>query len=291
MEPRLSYVIAGARARLAAAGLESSDAALDADVLARHVLGWDRARLLTALRNPAPSGFAGRYLPLVCTLNATRVTDTFARLLGVNQPTFDRLALEAAPGSGGLVLVPHLDGEACVHDLRLYEIKELAKVADLVGDGQTVRARLARRVVPAGIEAIVGAAADVGGGLEVVTDRILHARDDDLDERREYDVAIHVSDLGGRLHLAIQRDDAPTPVELSSLKAPIAAIRAGLKALAEQWDYSRPMVEQPVFDTSMFTLAANGEALEQHLRKFLGDDIDRWERIHLLPFTNEFLPK
>lgn len=65
MEPPLSDVIAGARAMLAAAGLESSDAALDADVLARHVLGWDRARLLTALRNPAPGGFAGRYLPLV----------------------------------------------------------------------------------------------------------------------------------------------------------------------------------------------------------------------------------
>jgi xylulokinase len=60
------------------------------------------------------AGFAdatGRFLPLVCTLNATKVTDTVARLLGVDLDRFDELALAAPPGAGGLVLVPHLDGE------------------------------------------------------------------------------------------------------------------------------------------------------------------------------------
>jgi xylulokinase len=60
------------------------------------------------------AGFAdatGRYLPLVCTMNATKVTDTVARLLGVDHAQFDALALEAPAGAGGLVLVPHLDGE------------------------------------------------------------------------------------------------------------------------------------------------------------------------------------
>jgi xylulokinase len=60
------------------------------------------------------AGFAdatGRYLPLVCTMNATKVTDAVARLLGVDHDRFDSLALEAPPGAGGLVLVPHLDGE------------------------------------------------------------------------------------------------------------------------------------------------------------------------------------
>ena len=60
------------------------------------------------------AGFAdatGRYLPLVCTMNATKVTDAVARLLGVDQAQFDALALEAPAGAGGLVLVPHLDGE------------------------------------------------------------------------------------------------------------------------------------------------------------------------------------
>ncbi len=60
------------------------------------------------------AGFAdatGRYLPLVCTMNATKVTDAVMRLLGVDAARFDQLVLEAPPGAGGLVLVPYLDGE------------------------------------------------------------------------------------------------------------------------------------------------------------------------------------
>jgi xylulokinase len=62
----------------------------------------------------AVAGFAdatGRYLPLVCTLNATRVTDAVARLLGVDHAGFDDLALSGPAGAGGLVLVPYLAGE------------------------------------------------------------------------------------------------------------------------------------------------------------------------------------
>jgi xylulokinase len=60
------------------------------------------------------AGFAdatGRHLPLVCTLNATKVTSAIARLLGVDDDGLDALALAAPSGSGGVVLVPHLDGE------------------------------------------------------------------------------------------------------------------------------------------------------------------------------------
>jgi xylulokinase len=62
----------------------------------------------------AVAGFAdatGRYLPLVCTLNATKVTDTMARWLGVGLAGLDALALHAPHGSGGVVVVPYLDGE------------------------------------------------------------------------------------------------------------------------------------------------------------------------------------
>ena len=62
----------------------------------------------------AVAGFAdatGRYLPLVCTLNGTKVLDAVARLLGVDHGGLDELAIEAAPGSGGLTLLPYLDGE------------------------------------------------------------------------------------------------------------------------------------------------------------------------------------
>jgi xylulokinase len=60
------------------------------------------------------AGFAdasGRYLPLLCTLNATKVTDAVARMLAVEPAGLDALALAAGAGAGGLVLVPHFDGE------------------------------------------------------------------------------------------------------------------------------------------------------------------------------------
>jgi xylulokinase len=60
------------------------------------------------------AGFAdatGRFLPLVCTLNAARVLDAMARLLAVSLEGLSDLALSAPAGSGGLVVVPYLEGE------------------------------------------------------------------------------------------------------------------------------------------------------------------------------------
>lgn len=60
------------------------------------------------------TGFAdatGQFLPLACTLNGARVLDATAHVLGVNRDELSRLALDAEPGSGGLVLVPYLEGE------------------------------------------------------------------------------------------------------------------------------------------------------------------------------------
>lgn len=59
------------------------------------------------------AGFAdatGRYLPLVATLNATRVTETVAGWLGADTAEFVELALQAQPDPG-LVLKPYFDGE------------------------------------------------------------------------------------------------------------------------------------------------------------------------------------
>lgn len=55
-----------ARVSFERAGIAPDEAALDADVLARHTLGgWERGRLLAGLRDPAPSGFAAAYAALV----------------------------------------------------------------------------------------------------------------------------------------------------------------------------------------------------------------------------------
>jgi xylulokinase len=77
------------------------------------------------------AGFAdatGRFLPLVCTLNAARVLDAAAALLGVDHRRLSELALSAPAGAGGLTLVPYLEGErtpnhphatGALHGLRL----------------------------------------------------------------------------------------------------------------------------------------------------------------------------
>jgi len=60
------------------------------------------------------AGFAdttGRFLPLVATLNAARVLDAAAKLLGVDHERLAELALSAPAGADGLVLVPYLEGE------------------------------------------------------------------------------------------------------------------------------------------------------------------------------------
>src|SRR6185312_11796880 len=60
------------------------------------------------------AGFAdatGRFLPLVCTLNAARVLVAAASMLNVDLDQLAELALAAEPGAGGLTLLPYLDGE------------------------------------------------------------------------------------------------------------------------------------------------------------------------------------
>jgi len=62
----------------------------------------------------AVAGFAdatGRFLPLVATLNAARVLDAIAGLLGVTHDELGALALQAEPGADGVVLVPWFEGE------------------------------------------------------------------------------------------------------------------------------------------------------------------------------------
>jgi len=53
----------------------------------------------------------GRYLPLVCTLNAARVLTAAAHLVGTDLRGLDELALGASAGAEGLTLLPYLDGE------------------------------------------------------------------------------------------------------------------------------------------------------------------------------------
>ncbi len=120
------------------------------------------------------AGFAdasGRYLPLVCTLNATKVTDTVAGWLGRDAADFAALAQSADPAATQPVVVPYFDGErtpnlptatGSVHGLRpstsAADIARAAHLGVLCGllDG---RDELARAGAP-----VTGAVRLVGGG-------------------------------------------------------------------------------------------------------------------------------
>ncbi|WP_433387204.1 xylulokinase [Micromonospora sp. KLBMP9576] len=112
------------------------------------------------------AGFAdatGRFLPLVCTLNAARVLDAAAALLRVDLDELARLALSAPAGADGLVMVPYLAGERTPD-------RPLASGAL---HGLTLRTSTAAHLARAAVEGLLCALAD---GLDALTARGLTVR-------------------------------------------------------------------------------------------------------------------
>ena len=61
----LQAIVRHARTQLAAAGIPAVEAAMDADLLARHALGWDLATLVSRAMDEAPEGFEARFTALI----------------------------------------------------------------------------------------------------------------------------------------------------------------------------------------------------------------------------------
>ena len=60
------------------------------------------------------AGFAdasGRFLPLVCTLNAARILEAASRIHGIGHDEVGKVALTSPPGANGLSLLPYFEGE------------------------------------------------------------------------------------------------------------------------------------------------------------------------------------
>ena len=115
------------------------------------------------------AGFAdctGRFLPLVATLNAARVLDAIARLLGVDHAELSRLALAASPGAGGLTLVPYFEGE------RTPNLPDATASLEGMTLASTTRENLARAAVE-GMLSGLGAGLDALRGLGVPLERAL----------------------------------------------------------------------------------------------------------------------
>lgn len=108
------------------------------------------------------AGFAdatGGFLPLVCTLNAARVLDAIAGLLGVDHDGLAELALAAQPGAGGAVLVPYFEGE------RTPNLPDATATLAGLTLASTTRENLARAAIEGmlcGLAAGVSAVADLG---------------------------------------------------------------------------------------------------------------------------------
>lgn len=104
------------------------------------------------------AGFAsadGHHLPLVCTLNAARVLDVTASLLGVDHDELSALALVAESGAGGLVLVPYFEGE------RTPNLPDATASLSGMTLASTTRENLARA-------AIEGMLSGLGAGLDAL---------------------------------------------------------------------------------------------------------------------------
>jgi xylulokinase len=92
-------------------GLSSGDASLS---LGTSGVVYATSAEPTADASGNVAGFAdatGAFLPLVCTLNATKVTDTVAGWFGMDHAAFAAAALRAPTGANGARLTPYFDGE------------------------------------------------------------------------------------------------------------------------------------------------------------------------------------
>ena len=116
-----------ARQVLTGAGVDVDAAALDAEVLARHVLGWDRAGLIARWREPAPAAFTEALARLVARRAAR---EPVAYITGRRE--FWGLEFEVTPD----VLIPRPETELVIEEaLRFsHEVRLPASVID-VGTG------------------------------------------------------------------------------------------------------------------------------------------------------------
>jgi xylulokinase len=115
------------------------------------------------------AGFAdasGLHLPLIATLNAARILDSIAGLLGVDHDELGRLALEAEPGAGGLVLQPYFEGE------RTPNLPDATASLFGLTLGSTTRPNLARAAVE-GLLCGLAEGLDAVRGQGVTAERIL----------------------------------------------------------------------------------------------------------------------
>ncbi len=127
----INALVADARRRLRAAGIPQDEAALDARLLAQHVLGWTQARLLTHGDEPASSTAQTEYDNLV-RRRASR--EPLAYITGVRE--FWNIDIDVTPA----VLIPRPETELIIESaLEHFEHDQPLRIADVcTGSGCVV---------------------------------------------------------------------------------------------------------------------------------------------------------
>jgi release factor glutamine methyltransferase len=134
----LRDLVLAARVRLAAAGIEAKEAAMDAAMLARHVLGWELARLIAHETEAPPEGFPAAF---ESTVGRRERREPMSVITGRRE--FWGLEFEVGPD----VLAPRPETEiiveeavACLAGARQVTAARLAAVRqDTAGDSAAVR--------------------------------------------------------------------------------------------------------------------------------------------------------
>jgi release factor glutamine methyltransferase len=119
-------LVLGARNRFVNAGISTGLATLDAEVLARQVLGWDRARFMTDRNEAATSGFLLRYEPLVARRERR---EPVSYILGTRE--FWGLPFEVGPD----VLIPRHETEFIIEEALALVARDSHPVIADVGTG------------------------------------------------------------------------------------------------------------------------------------------------------------
>jgi len=227
-------VLARARARLVAAGIHPDEAALDVDLYARTILGWDRATLLQNLRQPAPSALEPQFSQWV---ERREHREPTAYIVGSREFWGRPFVVTSA------VLVPRPETEFIVEEalvlLRAFSTPRIADIGtgsgilavtlaaevpaadvtgtDLSSEALTVARQNAERHGVASRVTFVNTSYldDVGGTFDLIVANPPYVRDGDKpalarDVRHEPDVAIFggpdgLRDVAGVLDAAVEK--------------------------------------------------------------------------------------
>ncbi len=188
----------------------------------------------------AVAGFAsaaGNFLPLVCTLNATKVSDTVARWLGTDAPGLADLALRAADDPGSATLVPYFDGE------------RTPNLPDATGTFTGLTNKVTREQLAlaahdgvlcgliGGVDALRAVGATVGGRVFLVGGG-----------NRSVAYRRRAADLLGRPITVPDTDE--TVATGASLQAAGVVTGEAFVALAERWQLGAGTMIEPVVDAS-----------------------------------------